>query len=408
MSSKLKLTSIQQKLVATCLIVTVLVIVFFAINFYLKYQQTAGLSINQLLKIDKEKIIDYQVINSGAGDVIQYRYVSDKEVPAATYQGLKEDLSKRTDNSQSFLKSVKPISDKLQQEEYIAKFYSGLTFQKDGDTWYQVETATTTPTAFASQTKLTLLDQVKEFLGQKVLADTLTPYSGAGDGYVERGDFYTWSATHDDPNGSFADSTTITAEIIAAVFFDPISPDTISRTFLPFDTSAIPSNATINSATLSVYAAGKVNESNDPQSYLGVVQTTQPDSTTLTVADYDLAGAVSNPTQGATAINIVSIATSAYNTFTLNATGLTWVAKSGVTSSCGTTTGVTCLGLRTGHDIENNTIEDNARNSVTIYTSNETGTSKDPYLLVTYAVPVVIKIDGGTIKIDGGTVKINN
>lgn len=49
--------------------------------------------------------------------------------------------------------------------------------------------------------------------------------------------------------------------------------------------------------------------------------------------------------------------------------------------------GSTCLCLREGHDTTNSAIANNTSNVVTISTSEETGTSQDPYLTVVYTAP---------------------
>ncbi len=239
-----KIKTISSKLLALGLVVAILIVALIGLDFYQKAKQKQGLNENQLLKAPKEKIIDYELqtitnpnsLEEDSNTIVKYRYISEKEVPAATYEGLKEDLTKRTNNSQAFLKSVKPISDELQQEEYVAKFYSGQPFEKSGDKWYYVETATTTPTAFISQTKLTLLDQVKEFFGQKALADAIDVTTGEGDGYIFDSNSRYWNATHDNTSAIGVDNNGTSALIETFISIDSENC-TISRAFLPFDTS---------------------------------------------------------------------------------------------------------------------------------------------------------------------------
>ena len=66
------------------------------------------------------------------------------------------------------------------------------------------------------------------------------------------------------------------------------------------------------------------------------------------------------------------------------------------------------MGIREGHDLVND-IPTGIYNNVVLNTSEASGISQDPYLVITYTIiaPAVIKIDGGTIKIDGGTIKID-
>lgn len=409
------INSIPNKLLAAGALIAIVIIALFGVDYYQKYQQIAGLSDGELLKADKEEIIDYRIAQDSSSvdgsqsqGIVVYHYVSDQEVPPQTLEGLQEDIDKRTPSAQMFLKSVTPINDKKQKEEYVGKFYSAPTFQKSGDKWYQIETATTTAVSFYRQTELTVLDRAKGFFGQKVLADTF--YSGAGDGSVSNlgGD---WATVHDSATGisaapgdtvSYADSSYIT--LIGDVY-------RIMRSFLPFDTSAIPGNAAISSAALNVYVTNQFDGDNDGDDYINVVQTSQADSATLAVDDFDNAGAITAPATGAAAVDITGIAVAAYTTFTLNATGLGWIAKYGAASSCGTTAGVTCLGLREGHDIINSAIASPVGkiNQIGFSTSEEAGTAQDPYLTVAYTIiaPAKVIIDGGTLKIDGGTLKID-
>lgn len=227
-------------------------------------------------------------------------------------------------------------------------------------------------------------------------------YSGAGDGYVRKGDSAVWITTHDAVTGSSFDYTFNLAYASGGYNFLSSVYD-VRRLFLPFDTSSIPAGATIISATLNVYVTAIQDNSLDGYDYINVVQTTQGDSTLLATKDYNEAGATTTPTLGATSINLGSLTTSAYNTFTLNATGLTWIKTSGQTSSCGTTTGVTCLGIREGHDIDN---KDVSQLNIASITTSE-GTNK-PYLTVVYIIPTpsgstqVIK----TLQIKSGVLQI--
>ncbi len=384
----------------------------FVFDFYQKAKQIEGLEKTELLKVSKERILDFEVVKVGrdqGGDrqvqnIIKYRYVSDKEVPPLAFNGHQEVVSKRTNNSLTFLESIKPINDKYQEEKYISRFYSAPTFERVGDKWYTVETATTTEISFFRQTKLTVLDKAKELLGQEVFA--VDYYAGAGDGYVAYSGNATdedWSIVHSATDGNTLDYLSSTGVIGVYRF----AYSDIFRGFLPFNTSAIPSGATISSASLYVYVASK-NDTNDTYSNIRLIQTNQSSISALSNSDYNNY----TTTAGATDTDLGSISTGSYNSVALNATGLTWIKKSGETANCGGTTGYTCLGLLEGHDVADSApaLPTHAGyNTITIYTSEDTGTSRDPYLSVTYSTiaPANIKIDGGTIKIDGGTVKIN-
>ena len=397
-----------------------LLLVLIFLGFWFNKKSGAGEAEGLKLTVSKDQILDYQIIQSGnqpAGGVVKYHYVSNQEVPPMFYRGLKEDISKRTSNSLTFLESVTPINDKLQKEKYISRFYSGPTFQKSGNKWYQVETATTTAVSFYRQTKLTVLDHVKEFFGRPVMADTI--YSGAGDGSAEKSNSDVWATTHDATTGETVSNdpeTTANARSILSILTGNYG---IDRAFLPFDTSAIPSDATITNATLTVYTTAADDGLNDTYDYLNVVQTFQASSATLVVGDYQDNGsdngtearAKYTPIQvGADPLDLTGFVTgTASSTFTLTSTGRGWIKRNGEAQTCGSTAGVTCLGIRQGNDIANITNDSNVMTGITFSTSAETGTAQDPYLAVTYTVatPSKVVIDGSTIKIDGGTLKID-
>jgi hypothetical protein len=108
----------------------------------------------------------------------------------------------------------------------------------------------------------------------------------------------------------------------------------LERAVTFFDTSAISLNDTIASATVSLYAVSVLDQDNDGDDYIGLVQAKNgwASATTVAAGDYDQIGdAIDNPTQGATAIDLTDMHASSYNYWTLNATGRSWIARSGET-----------------------------------------------------------------------------
>lgn len=214
-----------------------------------------------------------------------------------------------------------------------------------------------------------------------VYADTTTSYyAGAGDGRVTSGGASTtWDTAHDATDGASASATATTC-FSGAFCNDVTGYREIYRAFFPTDTSGLPDNAIISAATLNLYVTVNSNQDNDGDDWMNVVQTSQASSSTLAVGDFDQCGAVNNPTEGATRIDLGSVSTSAYTAWTLDATGRGWISK----------TGFTLLGMREGHDAIDSPIDGSGgatQNRLTFSTSEETGTSQDPYLSVTYTVP---------------------
>lgn len=190
---------------------------------------------------------------------------------------------------------------------------------------------------------------------------TSTFYSGAGDGSVYRNDG-TWAASRDTADGEASITTDATRYLMAdkdgTVY-------TMSRGFFPFDTSGLPDGDTISSATLTISQNG----AGEGDRYVGVIQTSQVSPTALEIGDFD-AMTINSPTEGAT--RVLCNTTGAQN-FTLNASGIGWISK----------TGYSLLGTRMAKDIDN--IDPGARNYVLQYHSEEAGTTSDPTLVVVHS-----------------------
>lgn len=215
----------------------------------------------------------------------------------------------------------------------------------------------------------------------KIGTTVSTFYSGSGDGYSAIWESTSsWATVHDALTGNDTSATGTNFYAGISQHQTTGSKTTIGRMFLPFDTAAIPDTDTVTAATLTVYSTGTTfNGDNDGDDFVTVVQTSQASNTTLAHADYDTCGdAISNPTEGATRIDLSSWSTGAgnANTFTLNSTGLGWISK----------TGYTKLGLREGHDVINSQIANNTVNGAAVYLSEQdgAGTTNDPTLTVTH------------------------
>lgn len=216
--------------------------------------------------------------------------------------------------------------------------------------------------------------------------DSASYFSGAGDGRTIHDLEYTgggWNTAHDASDcgtgslsGAVYNATEESGEATAGCYqYESYSRVIIARAFFPFDTSALPDEATISAATFNVYVNYVEDDDNDGDDWINIVQTTQASNTELVTSDYDQCGAVDNPTEGATRIDLGNITASQYNVWTLNATGIGFISK----------TGFTKLGLREGHDAIDSPISgSNYWNRIKTRYSEYTGTGSDPYLSVTY------------------------
>lgn len=202
--------------------------------------------------------------------------------------------------------------------------------------------------------------------------DPVTYYAGAGDGMIEKPNQTTWALSHDATSGDAYPTDTVSDAGCGA------TPNfNVMRTFMPTDTSGITDTDTVTAVTINLYATAKSDQDDDGDDWINIVgATTQASNTTLASADFNDCGAVANPTEWATRIDLGAITTSAYNIWTGNATMVAAVNK----------TGFTLLGVREGHDCIDSAIQTSAINRATFSTSEATGTAQDPYLDVTSSV----------------------
>lgn len=182
-----------------------------------------------------------------------------------------------------------------------------------------------------------------------------------------------WDTVHDAAAGTGADKIAIGG--YASVTFRTSGTGYLQRAFTPFDTSGIPDGDTISAASVYLYGYAGQTVNDFTENLYGVESTCASDG--ITTADYSKAGDTNNPTV-LTSKAIADWATNAYNEMVLNATGLTKISK----------TGFTKLAWRIQHDTDDtyyNAAGGAKASQVVFYTSAETGTSKDPYIVVTHA-----------------------
>lgn len=189
---------------------------------------------------------------------------------------------------------------------------------------------------------------------------TVTDYftSGAEDTYIDKLGG-TWAESHDATSGgatAYAADLFFDGEEYAAGAFYVI------RSFTPIDTSAI---GTDNITAAEFYMMPSTVNGIDAAA---LVQSTQGSPTAPVVGDFDALGT----TEG-TDVRVTSFTVDSYFHWTLNATGIGWINK----------TGYTLLAERNDYDIDN--IDPPvARNYAVIY-SSEDGSTKEPFLRVTHA-----------------------
>lgn len=157
--------------------------------------------------------------------------------------------------------------------------------------------------------------------------------------------------------------------------------NTIYRSSYPFDTSALPSNAVISDARFGFKCSSKFDT--DGNGEINVFQQTIANITNPGITSYQ--NNFTSTTTGATAMTVASIVCANYNEIVFNATGRSWVKRSGEAGVCGGgTAGLTCLSIRVNSDYANIPPSNNSTEGVKMTANNSTA---PPYLSVTYSLP---------------------
>lgn len=312
------------------------------------------------------------LLNSGVHDALASRHILAYEVAQGTvtysYAGARlpdklvddEDVSRRTENSYT-----RDLGEATGLHTYQAVIVQHPVYVKEIGGWHYRETATTTETAFYQAHPERALARM--FSTAVAYAASFSGFSTTADADVSTslvggiGDPVDFSFCMDEVWGQSSSNTDLTILVRSQGSTAGNGSCNIHVAHLPFDTSSIPLGSSVSAGTLSVYVTAK--SGNDGGDLIDVPQSSaSPNLYTI------IAG-----TSGATSLDITSdITTSAYNTFTLNASGLSWVTPGGTSY----------FALRERHSqtgIPGSTVY-----NITISSADETGTSQDPTLAVTY------------------------
>lgn len=151
------------------------------------------------------------------------------------------------------------------------------------------------------------------------------------DGRVWRVDgAVTWATIHDDVNGSgFLDATDSFLALIEGAA--PANRyNGINRSFILFDTSALPDTAIISATTLSLYGKTKVDNLGITPT-LNIYSSNPASNTGLAATDYDQVGTTAYCDASITFAGFNTGVPGASNDFVFNATGLAAISLTGVT-----------------------------------------------------------------------------
>ena len=322
------------------------------------------------LKSQPQDVLYAETYETPRGSEVKYAYMAgEPEVEA------NEDVTRRTPNSRTKVLAVEVEGNK-RTETLKTSFYAAPQFYEDNGQWRQIEYATTTPEIFAASGAVKYVERrlwwERILPGKPLFAatDTFRPdpdvETTSVDGQVQNsGSFTTWATVRGATAGNSVNDNGTPGAVLNS-FNSPAY--VLSRVFLLFDTSAFDDLTDIDSATLWVSIVSVGNPDNDGNDLLGLFTSTPASNTALVTGDFDQVGG----TLLATAVDMTGLSGS--HTFTLNATGISNISK----------TGVSKFSLRLGYDYLNH--DPVGSSSVTVSLADTAGTSSDPRLEITYTV----------------------
>jgi hypothetical protein len=281
-------------------------------------------------------------------DIILYSYLGDR-MPDKLDE--REVVSMR--NASSYTVRLSTPEEESQTGKYRME-YRGVPqptyYQSTNGTWYYLNYSTSTPQQFRDATSNNVLSYL---FGRVAYAVNFNSVS-AGDGYVSSSGNNAVTSWADTRGGTGpASVTAVPAGVIALVrsMCGIASSVGVERGFFPFNTSSIPISASISSSSIQFSVNAQSDTLNDAQSYVTVVESTQATDATLSASDFNSLGTI----EGVDVADRLLVGTSGVGTttFKLNATGRSWIKRSGEASSCSATSGISCFALREGHDREN-------------------------------------------------------
>jgi len=218
----------------------------------------------------------------------------------------------------------------------------------------------------------------------KIGSSTLTVYPDADpetntvDGAVTRSNAPgTWIALR---GGA---GTNVYPSVIDYPFWYVAAPATLNeysdliRSIFLFDTSALTSSAIISNVVFSLYGTAKVNNVglSEANATLWVITSTPASNTDLVIGDFQQVGNIKQSDSG---ITYAAFSITGYNDITFNATGIGNISK----------TGISKFGCKCGADFSDTQPEWTASTASYVwgYYAEQTGTSQDPKLVITYSL----------------------
>lgn len=177
--------------------------------------------------------------------------------------------------------------------------------------------------------------------------------------------------------GTIAENTLTNVTVVSLQASTTLNQfQTLRRGIFTFDTSALTSSATISAVTLSLTGSGSTPAVGAGATSMHITSASPASNNTLVASDFSNVGETSFAS-----IPTGSYLSTGYNDFVLNASGIANVSL----------TGISRFGSRIGWDMDNSTTgftwASGAFSAIGCTFADQTGTTSDPKLTITYTLP---------------------
>jgi len=364
------------------LVALVLLSLVSGVDYLVTQKELSKIPEDLKINIDKDNIIGAQTISNGKiydkedstkvvyeGEVVKYAYKTEKIIDKPN-----EVVSKRTKNS----RTIKIAEDK-EKITYQLEVISGVPqyYEDEKGEWYQADYGTTDINTYALKTKGSLLAQLlfpnKVYATEGTFYPDADPETSTVDGWVANQNIADWSTAR---SASSANTVNDSDTYVNALNnYAGVPNYYIYRGYFLFYTSSLCTEAIISSAIFSSNAGYKYDNDNSVYGFTVIVSSNPTSNAGLVVGDYSKIGS----TELSSRLDNTNLVLNVYNDYVFNTDGNNTISK----------TGITKLGLREGHDLLNSAPPEPADsyNGPQFKSAENSGTSQDPKLVVTYTVP---------------------
>jgi hypothetical protein len=288
----------------------------------------------QRILADRE-IYDYTPSTDGT---VSYTYYAE-ELPEKLHE--REIVTRRTEVADHYV--VRDIDERTR--EVRATFHlNPVRAIDDKGVWRELKNATTTESAWNLR-PLTLAQKIEDVVMPVAHADFILA-AGAGEVRRQTSGSCSFAPVRSAAAGTAIGTGLVGVELInGAVGGTSDCEPSVFRSFLPFDTSSIPSGFPITSASIPIGYSEMYDDEGGAVVAL-LTTTSQTTHTALALADFSKIATTTQVNTGATDLTLsFTPPPGGTHTYDIAAGSLSVIKRSGEASTCSATNGITCLGM---------------------------------------------------------------